>query len=873
MCRRHRRSSTSIEVRTPDGRQLINPLDLRLEVGDTLVVTGQSGSGKTTLLRSLAELWPFTSGTLTRPCGPNETMFLSQMPYVPLGDLRAVVSYPCEVETLDDSDLRDVLRRVALPHLVDRLDEVQDWAKVLSPGEQQRIAFARILLTKPKAVFLDESTSALDEGLEMMLYELVRSELPETILVSVSHRKTVEQHHDKELRLLGDGEWRLDRHRGRGRRRRAVRTAVTRPDAGNFPGMEMFTQSLDWGNEIAASLIWVAKGWTISALSAVVVLALVARFTTWGRQFWHVTGSYFTGRASVPVWALLGVLLLSVMISVRMDVLFSYYANDQFSALQTAFEGAGAGNDAVRDSGIAGFWTSIVIFVLLVTADLTRTLLDLYLMQYFIIRWRVWLTDRLTDDWLEDRAYYRGRFLAAFGGAPIDNPDQRIQQDIDVFTTGTGPETNTPTVGTSQTLLFGTVYSFVSVVAFTPILWNLAGPLTLLGVTVPKALFWFALLYVAVTTVVAIWIGRPIIRLTFRNELTNAAFRYALVRVRDAAEAVGFYRGERTERATLAELFARVIANYRRLVLRGVAFLGWNRSVSQLVDPLPLIVQAPRLFAGELTLGDVTQSSSAFASVQNSLSFFRAVYDAFAGYRAAIIRLDGLVTANEQSRALPRLAVEVSGAGVEFADLEVSAPDGELLVDDLDVALAPGDSLVITGRSGTGKTTLLRSLAQMWPYTAGTVRLPADGDAMFLSQLPYAPLGDLRAVVCYPSARDAFGDAEIGEALDAVTLSHLTGRLDEEADWSKVLSPGEQQRVAFARVLLAKPRAVFLDESTSALDEGQEYALYAAVRRELPECVVVSVSHRPSLERHHRRRLELLGDGEWRLSPLADVPG
>ena len=203
-----------VEVRTPDGKQLIKPLDMRLEIGDTLVVTGPSGSGKTTLLRSLAELWPFTSGTLTRPCGPNETMFLSQLPYVPLGDLRAVVTYPSKEGTIDDETLRRMLQKVALPHLVDRLDEVQDWAKVLSPGEQQRIAFARILLTKPKVAFLDEATSALDEGLEFLLYQLVRTELPDTILVSVSHRTTVEQHHTHELELLGDGEWRLGRVEG-----------------------------------------------------------------------------------------------------------------------------------------------------------------------------------------------------------------------------------------------------------------------------------------------------------------------------------------------------------------------------------------------------------------------------------------------------------------------------------------------------------------------------------------------------------------------------------------------------------------------------------------------------------------------------------
>lgn len=639
--------------------------------------------------------------------------------------------------------------------------------------------------------------------------------------------------------------------------------------------MEMFTQSLDWGSEILSSLWWVAKAWVISAMALVAVAAVLVWFTTWGRQFWRVTGGYFVGRQSVPAWALLGVLLLSVMVSVRMDVLFSYYANDQSTALQVAFEGVAAGNDDVRQSGIAGFWKSIVIFALLVAADITRTLLDLYLMQYFIVRWRVWLTRRLTGDWLDGGAYYRSRFLGAFGGEPIDNPDQRIQQDIDVFTTGTGPETNTPTVGTAQTLVFGTVNSMVSVVAFTPILWNLAGPLTVLGVTIPKALFWIALAWVAVTTIVAFWIGRPIIRLTFRNELTNAAFRYALVRIRDAAEAVSFYRGEGAERVTLADRFTKVIANYRRLVLRGVAFLGWNRSISQIISPLPLIVQAPRLFAGELKLGDVMQSASAFGSVQSSLSFFRAVYDAFAGWRASIIRLDGLVTANQQGRSLPRLAAEISPDGaVELDGVEVRSPAGVVLVDDLDVTLPPGESLVITGPSGTGKTTLLRSVAQMWPYASGTVRLPGDtgasGGPMFLSQLPYAPLGSLRVVVSYPEREGTFADDDIAAALEAVTLGHLADRLDEVADWSKVLSPGEQQRIAFARVLLAKPSAVFLDEATSALDAGQEYALYSTLRTELPDCIVVSVSHRDSVNRLHDRRLELLGDGRWQLGLVGE---
>jgi vitamin B12/bleomycin/antimicrobial peptide transport system ATP-binding/permease protein len=188
---------------------LIDSLDVQLDHGDSLVITGRSGAGKTTLLRSLAELWPYASGTLCRPDGENATMFLSQLPYVPLGSLRIVVCYPNSPDDIAEGTLRDTLTKVALAPLCDRLDEERDWAKVLSPGEQQRVAFARILLTKPKAVFLDEATSALDEGLEFALYELLRSELPDCVVVSVSHRRAVEQHHTRQLRLLGDGQWRL----------------------------------------------------------------------------------------------------------------------------------------------------------------------------------------------------------------------------------------------------------------------------------------------------------------------------------------------------------------------------------------------------------------------------------------------------------------------------------------------------------------------------------------------------------------------------------------------------------------------------------------------------------------------------------------
>jgi vitamin B12/bleomycin/antimicrobial peptide transport system ATP-binding/permease protein len=631
-----------------------------------------------------------------------------------------------------------------------------------------------------------------------------------------------------------------------------------------------FKPSIDWSSAAIDTIWWLAKGWVIAAVCVLVVLVLLRYVTGWGRQYWRITGGYFTGRHAVRVWVMLAVLLALVLLSVRVTVLISYFSNDMFTSLQTAFEGTAIGDEKIKQSGIHGFWMSLVHFSVLATLFIVRLLVDIYLTQRFIIAWRMWLTGRLTDDWLEGKAYYRDLFI----DDTIDNPDQRIQQDVDIFTTGVGATPNIPSNETANTLLFGAVRAVVSVVSFAAILWNLSGPLDAFGLTLPRAMFWIVIVFVLISTVVAFWLGRPLISLNFNNEKLNAAFRYALVRLRDAAEAVGFYRGEEVERAQLWGRFVPIIGNYRRFVRRTILFNGWNWSVTQAIVPLPWIIQAPRLFAGQIAFGDVTQTASAFGEINESLSFFRNNYDAFAAFRAAIIRLHGLVDANAKGRDLPAvLTWPTEDGSVEFDGVEVRTPDGDPLVDQLDVRLESGQSLVITGQSGVGKTTLLRSLAELWPYASGTLRCP-DGDnaTMFLSQLPYVPLGTLRTVVCYPNAPTDISDAVLQETLIKVALAPLSDRLDEIRDWAKVLSPGEQQRVAFARILLTEPRAVFLDESTSALDEGLEHALYQLLRNELPECVVVSVSHRPAVERYHEQQLELLGGGPWRLGAASKEP-
>jgi len=635
-------------------------------------------------------------------------------------------------------------------------------------------------------------------------------------------------------------------------------------------GPKPFKPSINWSAAPLDSLRWLAIAWAIAAVCTLLVLVAFRFLTPWGRQFWRITRGYFVGARSIRVWLMLGVLLLSVLLSVRLIVLLSYQGNDLYTAVQKAVQGMAADDDVVKQSGIHGFWMSIAIFSVLAGLYVIRIMADLYLTQRFIIAWRMWLTARLTDDWLAGKAYYRDLFI----DNTIDNPDQRIQQDVDIFTANAGATPNSPFNGTGSTLLFGAVNAVASVISFAAILWNLSGDLNLFGVDFPRAMFWTVLVYVLVATVVAVWLGRPLIWLSFNNEKLNAAFRYALVRLRDAAEAVGFYRGERVERAQLWRRFTPIIDNYRKFVRRTIVWGGWNFAVSQAIVPLPWVIQAPRLFAGRIDFGDVGQSATAFGNIQDSLSFFRNNYDNFAGFRASIIRLHGLVDANAKGRALPTMLVKPSEeTTIELRDVEVRTPAGDQLIDPLDVQLDEGDSLVITGRSGAGKTTLLRSLAELWPYASGTLCCP-DGDnaTMFLSQLPYVPLGSLRTVVCYPNSPDHISDDELNDVLTKVALAPLIGRLEEERDWAKVLSPGEQQRVAFGRILLTKPKAVFLDEATSALDEGLEFALYQLLRTELPDCVVVSVSHRPTIEQHHRQELHLLGGGQWRLGPVEKEP-
>jgi putative ATP-binding cassette transporter len=591
---------------------------------------------------------------------------------------------------------------------------------------------------------------------------------------------------------------------------------------------------VNWNQEIVNSVIWLTKAFAITSAGFVVVAWLLAHYTRWGRQFWRLAWPYFTPKRSWKPLLTVALVLLLALFAVRMNVLFSFWSKDFYDAVQAL--------DASK------FWLFMGLFGVLASIHVVRELFTYYVQQSFEIHWRTWLNEKLSNDWLERGAYYRGQFVPE----PTDNPDQRIQVDIASFVTF------------SLSLSIGAIRALVSLVEFTIILWALSGALALWGVEIPRGMVFLVYLYVLVATVFAFKIGRPLIQLNFLNEKLGADFRYALMRLREYSENIAFYRGENVERNTLFSRFQALIKNIWAIVFRTLKFNGFNLTVSQIAVIFPWLIQAPRFLAGQIKLGDVMQTARAFGEVEEALSFFRMSYDNFAQYRAVLNRLTGFMEANQQARDLPVVQTQEQLAGLSLQGVTVQRPDGAPLLQDLNFSLGAGESLLVKGASGSGKTTLLRTLAGLWPYAAGVVARPVGARALFLSQKPYLPLGSLRTAVTYPA--EQADDALVQTALRKVQLGHLLGRLDEEADWSRILSLGEQQRLAFARVLINQPHIAFLDEATSATDEGLEHALYELLRHELPQCTLISVGHRSTLNGFHQRKLELQGEGRWALS-------
>ena len=366
-------------------------------------------------------------------------------------------------------------------------------------------------------------------------------------------------------------------------------------------------------------------------------------------------------------------------------------------------------------------------------------------------------------------------------------------------------------------------------------------------------MLWAALVYAVIGTVLTHYVGRPLARLEFNKQRVEANFRHALVRLRDSTEGVALYRGEAEEERFLLDRFAAVAANWLQLIRRQKLLNALTEGYGQVADIFPFVVAAPRYFAGEIALGGLTRTASAFARVQLAMSWFIDAYIWLAAWRATVDRLAGFQRSIAAARSLSGQGIALRSAAddaVTLRDVTLTLPDGTTLLDGGCLRFPRGQSTVISGRSGAGKSTLFRALAGIWPFGSGAVERP-PGTYLFLPQRPYIPLGTLRHAVSYPAAPDALPDAAIRQAMTDAGLATLLDELDQDQPWSQRLSGGEQQRLAVARALLLRPGWLFLDEATASLDPEAEAELYGVLRRRLPDATLISIAHRPDVAQFH----------------------
>ena len=554
---------------------------------------------------------------------------------------------------------------------------------------------------------------------------------------------------------------------------------------------------------------------------------------------WALSKPYWSSEERWAARSLLAAVIGLALFMVFIDVQINSWYNNFYNALQ---------NKQVDDFWILIIWFSFLAAVYIVVAGYNR-----YLNLLLQIRWRRWLTAQYLDGWLKDRVHYRLE-LKNYG---TDNVDQRIQEDLNDYAT--------------LTLSLGLDFlsSVVTLVTFAHILWKLSGPITIPlgadGFVLNGYMMWVALLYAVVGSWLTHQVGAPLTGLNFNQQRYEADFRFGLVRVRENAESIAAYAGEADEKRALTARFFNVWNNFHKLMTYRKRLTWFITGYHQMAIIFPIMVVAPRYFAGLIEFGIIFQTSSAFGQVQGALSWFVSSYSEIARWRATLDRLTSFHAAIEAART-----EATSGQGIAressthkefaFSDTTIQLPDGKVLLGHVSAVVRPGENTLVTGPSGIGKSTLFRALSGIWPFGSGVVKVPAAARVLFLPQRPYLPIGSLRDAVAYPTAGQGFDDATLKEVLTACQLPAMAERLNEVDHWAQRLSTGEQQRIAFARALLNRPDWLFLDEATSALDETMERELYGLLAQRLPNTTLVSIAHRPSVGAFHQHRLALVPD-------------
>jgi putative ATP-binding cassette transporter len=550
------------------------------------------------------------------------------------------------------------------------------------------------------------------------------------------------------------------------------------------------------------------------------------------KQFIRVAKPYWLGEEKGKAWLLLALLIVLMLAETK----FAVMLNDQSGEMTSAL----AAKDGDR------FWKSVKMCLFVLAFAVPIYAFYYYMRDLFANQWRRWLTGRFLDGYLKGRRYYE-----LGSSSEIDNPDQRISEDINTFT------------GRSINFLLIFLGSIMQLVAFSAVLWSISH--LLVGVLA---------VYATLGTVIALWIfGTPLIHLNFWQLRREADFRFSLMRVRENAESIAFYRGESQERVHIDSKLDKVIQNYGRLIKKQRSLNLFQRTFSQLTLVLPGVILADGVLSGELEVGRAIQAAGAFTAVLGAVGVIVDNFESLSRFVAGIARLEALSElvlpgAAPDSAAgdgqHPRIQRHPAGQ-LALESLTLHPPQSErVLIKELSLVLKPGDALLITGDSGCGKSSLLRAIAGLWHTGSGTIHHPPLEEFFFLPQQPYLQHGTLRSQLIYPSAQSELSDEQLLAILEQVHLPQLVervGGLESVQDWEKLLSVGEQQRLAFGRVLVHAPRIVILDEATSALDSGNEASLYGRLRDS--GATLISIAHRPAVLRHHTHVLHLMGEGAW----------
>jgi len=556
-----------------------------------------------------------------------------------------------------------------------------------------------------------------------------------------------------------------------------------------------------------------------------------ARFLT---AFWALAKPYWVSEKRAK-----GLVLLATVVGLSLGIV---WLEVQFNTWNKNFF------NALEQKNQSEFFRQLWVFTIIAFVWIVARVYQIYLQQMLQIEWRTWLNEHFLGDWLKDRAYYRLQLL----DRGVDNPDQRIAEDLRLF------------VDTTLDLSLGLLSSLVMLVSFTVILWELSGDFTIGGVSIPGFMFWVALVYTGIGSWLTYKIGRPLVKLNFNQQRFEADYRYALVRLRENSEGVALYKGEELELGNFRDRFRHVVDNWWG-IMRTRKQLNWFVSFFfQFSVPFPYLVAAPRYFAGAVGMGYIFQVGNSFTNVRSSLWWFIDAYTQLAAWKATIDRLtsftDSLEHVKVEARDLGGERPEAPGETIAIEALQLALPQGKPLLASTSIQFRPGEDVLVTGPSGAGKSTFFRALAGIWPYWKGRVRLPQGARLLFLPQKPYLPIGSLKRAVTYPGDAAGLSDAEIADVLRAVGLAQLANDLERVENWAQVLSGGEQQRLAFARALLNKPDWLFLDEATASLPEDAQEALYRLLKERLPQTTLVSIGHRASLRGYHERQYAWQGE-------------